>query len=195
MAQSTSAQASQPAEPPESRFLDLPAELRNDIYRHAILKDKKILVTTSGIDEPSLLRACKQIRDEALPIYYAENRFTLQIIDYKSDVVLSFERRERCQILRRHNIECEIRLRRVGTANWQNLREWLERFHARELRICIASGEKPLPPGVCGRDAIKHVIGSMFHLASKTRSLPWEEVDALLEDQHKMLVMLDGLWQ
>ena len=159
-----------------------------------MLKDERIPVTASGINEPPLLRACKEIRDEALPIYYAENSFAIHVTSYNSDVVLNFERRERCKILRRHNISCKFELLLVGSVNWQNLREWLKRLHARELVIGIASEKETLPFGAHGIKARIHIIGSMFRLAFKTQSLPWEDVDALLEDQHKMLAMLNARW-
>lgn len=59
-------------------FLLLPAEIRNKIYRNSLVEDPsanriRVLV------QPPLLRTNKQIRSEALAMYYGENRFVLYI--------------------------------------------------------------------------------------------------------------------
>ena len=68
-------------------FLSLPAELRNHIYELVVVKDEYEPIEIrdkaephdeSGEDErlqPSLSHACRQLRDEVLPIYYGRNRF------------------------------------------------------------------------------------------------------------------------
>ncbi|KAK7702636.1 hypothetical protein SLS64_009599 [Diaporthe eres] len=60
-------------------FLDLPAEIRNKIYRLAIVTTRPYgndnLV--SSLVPPALTLVNKQIFAEALPIYYAENSFYL----------------------------------------------------------------------------------------------------------------------
>ena len=81
------------AEHPESntcRILALPAELRNEIYRYAIIEDGQIEVTLEGPGEPELLRTCGEIRQEAITIYYTENHFVLQIEDWDGAPLLPF---------------------------------------------------------------------------------------------------------
>lgn len=57
-------------------FLDLPAELRNVIYRMVLPEEAEIDVSAlSRPKEPGLLAACRQIRDEGLDVYYGENQF------------------------------------------------------------------------------------------------------------------------
>lgn len=56
-------------------LLDLPAEIRNLIYRQALHKDGVI----KALKQPPLLCTNKQIRDEALPMYYADNKFFVSI--------------------------------------------------------------------------------------------------------------------
>ena len=48
------------------------------IYRLSLVKEKKLLL---GHEIPPLLRICKQIREEALGIYYAENSFGMLIMN------------------------------------------------------------------------------------------------------------------
>lgn len=64
----------------QSPLIELPAELRNNIYRKALLRDGEISVSSKeSPDEPALLATCRQIRSEVLPIYYGENNFVAVI--------------------------------------------------------------------------------------------------------------------
>ena len=64
----------------DSLLLKLPAELRNRIYRTALVSSDALDVTDKPRPtEPALLATCKQIRTEALGIYYSENSFLLSI--------------------------------------------------------------------------------------------------------------------
>ena len=56
----------------------LPAELRNKIYRYALVAANKVFQLTS-LRQPALLAACRQIRSEATPIFFAENTFDLHV--------------------------------------------------------------------------------------------------------------------
>ncbi|KAI7774082.1 hypothetical protein LA080_009285 [Diaporthe eres] len=57
-------------------FLSLPPEIRNIIYRQALVQYPFI----SSMSQPALLRTNKQIRAEAFEMYYAQNEFYLIMI-------------------------------------------------------------------------------------------------------------------
>ncbi|KAK4544940.1 hypothetical protein LTR36_003845 [Oleoguttula mirabilis] len=57
----------------QTSFLDLPAELRNDIYHLALTHDT--VTVTDRLIEPALLSTTRQIRRETLPIFYGANTF------------------------------------------------------------------------------------------------------------------------
>lgn len=68
-----------------SRLESLPGELRNRIYRYAVVEEGLVNAATCTnyerarkwqSNEPALASTCKQFRKEVLPIYYAENIFT-----------------------------------------------------------------------------------------------------------------------
>ncbi|KAF7194691.1 hypothetical protein HII31_03953 [Pseudocercospora fuligena] len=75
-------------------FLGIPAELRNRIYREALVPkadtDRDTISISPGYDdtlrelppEPPLLRTCKQIREEATSIYEQENQFFVELEDF-----------------------------------------------------------------------------------------------------------------
>ena len=62
-----------------------PAEIRNEIYRHAVVYDSPVDLfkidelgrVTRGTIRPALAKTSKQIQEEVLPIFYAENTFAL----------------------------------------------------------------------------------------------------------------------
>ena len=56
----------------------LPAELRNEIYRLVLVDDEPLDIERNAIAErTALLKACRQTREEASEIFYAENKFRL----------------------------------------------------------------------------------------------------------------------
>lgn len=62
-----------------SRLLNLPKELRLTIYTHALTSTTLIIPFSGHKPHPALLRTNKQIRSEAIPIYYKHNRFIARL--------------------------------------------------------------------------------------------------------------------
>ena len=62
-------------------LLGIPAELRNNIYRLALIKDKRIDISywQSEPTEPGLLQVCRQTRAESKEIYFKENKFFITV--------------------------------------------------------------------------------------------------------------------
>ncbi|KAM3422154.1 hypothetical protein BST61_g2524 [Cercospora zeina] len=92
--------AEQAEEHSKTSFLDLPAELRNNIYRLCLVAPGSVHIianpeteepridaqttfanTDSSLFAPGLLRSCKQIKHEAISILYGENVFHIQDLD------------------------------------------------------------------------------------------------------------------
>jgi len=68
-----------------SRFLALPAEMRNRIYRALLVADEPIEANCSNIKACiALLRTSKQIRAEATAIFYAENKSVATVSGHES---------------------------------------------------------------------------------------------------------------
>lgn len=60
-------------------ILKLPGELRNRIFRAVLIATEPIpMKHTTGPREPTFLAVCKQIRHEALDIWYEENDFSYE---------------------------------------------------------------------------------------------------------------------
>ena len=61
----------------ESRLLSLPPEIRNTIYRYALVQ-REISIRAPAFataEQPAVLQVNHQIRTEAIDIYYYENEF------------------------------------------------------------------------------------------------------------------------
>jgi hypothetical protein len=68
--------------PTSSRFTSkLPGELRNKIYRYALVSQDIDPLTAEGKGRTSLLRVNRQIRAEAITFYYGENSFATEVTD------------------------------------------------------------------------------------------------------------------
>lgn len=61
-------------------FLDLPPELRDQIYEAALV-EKKVCTGRPGqkFAQPALTRVSRQIREEALPVFYGMNAFQFEM--------------------------------------------------------------------------------------------------------------------
>ena len=62
----------------QSPLLNLPAELRNQIYSHVLVSPEDLEINKANITcRLPLLGACKQVRKGAGPIFYVENTFRI----------------------------------------------------------------------------------------------------------------------
>ncbi|KAJ9635226.1 hypothetical protein H2201_003240 [Coniosporium apollinis] len=68
---------------PANLLMRLPGELRNEIYRLVLVKKKTLRVTKDSIPkQPQLTRVSRQIRKEAISIFYRENEFMVHAWGY-----------------------------------------------------------------------------------------------------------------
>ncbi|KAK5127818.1 hypothetical protein LTR85_004934 [Meristemomyces frigidus] len=67
------------------RFLDLPPELRNRVYDDLVVTEAPLLpsacqhTSRPSAAQPDITRVCRQIRQEALPMFYGLNQFDVHI--------------------------------------------------------------------------------------------------------------------
>ncbi|EME81144.1 uncharacterized protein MYCFIDRAFT_208263 [Pseudocercospora fijiensis CIRAD86] len=59
------------------RFFDLPAEIRNYIYEHVVSKDSVLRLRCFVL--PGICRTSQQLRQESLPIFFAQNHFVAEV--------------------------------------------------------------------------------------------------------------------
>ncbi|RMY78732.1 hypothetical protein D0863_00526 [Hortaea werneckii] len=83
----------------DSKLLDLPPELRNNIYTYALATDDLIQIPASGKPtRPPLLQVCQQITADATLLYYSCNKFNISAgkrLKILRRWILSLEEKER----------------------------------------------------------------------------------------------------
>lgn len=110
----------------ESPLLDLPPELRNEIYRYTLHASDWLVVDGNMPEEPGLLSACRQIRTEASPIYYFENWFHIWINNYDGEVTWLL--RKKWWVYKRPLL-FRVEMQAFAKPNWPNLMKWLKEYH------------------------------------------------------------------
>ena len=103
-------------------FLDLPPEMRNRVYKLALIeKDEEIEVDATW-QPPALLSTCKQIRSETLHMAYQSNAFIFKITDCDASLFVAFDKHvESLPEELRDTVSYKIRL--FGR-DWDNLMVW-----------------------------------------------------------------------
>ncbi|KAF2173479.1 hypothetical protein M409DRAFT_15760 [Zasmidium cellare ATCC 36951] len=114
--------------PPEPSLLGIPGELRNIIYRYALLQDTMIKVSPATPSQPSLLWTTRQIRTEALPIFLAENTFKVDAWDMELTIPSNYTAHWLSKIAYKNFF---ITMR--GKKDWGNLKGWLGRYARHEV--------------------------------------------------------------
>lgn len=170
----------------ESRLLSLAPELRNRIYRFALLSSDRVVVQ-DHTKPPPLLEACHQIRTEAYAIYYRENIFLCRIFDLDASLLIRW-----CAIFPQYNntetpFGMRNRLCIQPSTNWDNLIIWLEAVFNNECTgpsIREAAAKRRT-------DAICALFLMTIRLR-KGKMYSWTEAKALLEDARAGFAALDS---
>lgn len=111
----------------------LPAELRNRIYRYALVTPNangETIVDHTNYAQSALLRTSRQLRHEASPVFYFENVFRFACPDFDCTTLVSFSRHYRryWSSPRAGKFKFEIGGQKRC---WKNLERWCRLVHAR----------------------------------------------------------------
>ena len=176
-----------PSSATSSPFMDLPGELKNRIYFYSLVKPDNVEITVLNwpTHQPALLKTCKQIRHEALSIFYNENKISANIDDWSPAV------KNAC-----HDLWARYELKTAqfshyftGNPNWENLLAWLKAFYLGDMKGISDVVNKT-------RALERKTIGVMFLMATTFRNngMPWESLREVLEAQRGLLLKGDGRW-
>ncbi|SMR64200.1 unnamed protein product [Zymoseptoria tritici ST99CH_3D1] len=177
--------------PQHSSLLELPKEIREEIYRLVVTQpDKWIDVHANGYARPALLQICKEIRSEAVPIFYSDtmHRFMMRTRDFDCSTVCLWRERSG------HLDRTEAMLRDANTnwsPHWKNLLDWLKKFHARKIEhavYCSAtnSGSQQLHE--------QALVGMTFSTATDLKDSPWEVLERVLASVRPLLIASNPRW-
>ncbi|KAK4496542.1 hypothetical protein PRZ48_012522 [Zasmidium cellare] len=181
------------------RLWKLPGELRNRIYRYVLLKPEdaagndRIIVDATGYDRPGVVSTCKQIRKETLKIFYSENAFHIEVINYNSSTLLRWESHLKpMRMQERGHLFVSVHLEdEVGW--WANLLLWLQRFHERKVRTRALAPEQVLKV-FNSKDAGTHLMGAMFMTVDEFRDQPWQRIEKHIQNFRPALIAVQEPW-
>jgi hypothetical protein len=171
-----------------SPFMDLPGELKNRIYFYALVRPDNIEITALNWPnhQPPLLKTCKQIRHEALSIFYNENRISANIDDWNPEV------KNACHDLwAYHDLKSgQFSHYFTGKPHWQNLLAWLKAFFLRDMKGISDVVNKD-------RALERKTVGMMFLMAVKAKEnrMLWKDLKEMLEGQRGLLNKGDRRWE
>jgi hypothetical protein len=159
----------EPEVQPPSQLLYLAAELRNKIYAYALSEDDRIIITAESIPEPALLFACKQIRKEAIGIYYDISTFKIEGQPCDSRPLVLYTRKTKSLLAQGKSPNRDIvanGLFERQAQDWTMLKVCLKRFHAGKCEY----GARP-PSQVSSKDSALKLVCSLFSMVDKMRKL------------------------
>ena len=170
----------------QSRLLSLPPEIRNTIYRYALVQGK-ISVRAPAFataEQPALLQVNRQIRTEAINIYYHENEFLWLVEDFDATATAMWQQSSEARAQASHIFEFE------GRRVWDNLFKWLKAFYSDET-----SGIGPVRLEQGGAEVVV-AASHMFEVVRELRSQgrEWEHIRPILECMRKAVGAYDAPW-
>jgi hypothetical protein len=170
---------------PDCLLFRLPGELRNAIYRFALVELEALKITKHAkTPQPGILQTCRQCRTEALAIYYQENVFAFGISHFDATVYIDW-----CQTSP-HRRWCKTNAYVSRSQNWANLLNWLHAYWRKECGGIVGNEE-----GKFNADA--KAATHLFAMVKKMRDgglLGWEDARELLEDAHAALAEIKPRW-
>jgi hypothetical protein len=159
----------------------LPPELRTLIYEFALCEATRILVL-SHVRQPAPLSTYRQIRTEALKIWYTQNHFKSHVVDCDAALLIAFHRHYRAVGV---NVHGETAV--GGGANWPNLMQWCQAVH---------EDKAPCPHFAAGSAPKCTVIGAALSVARQIRKdgRSWEECENVLAELRRVVGLSDSRW-
>lgn len=166
-------------------FLSLPPEMRNMIYRYALVEGDIFMDPT--MTQPAVLQLNRQIRSEAKQIYYQENNFYWALWANNAEKYIAW-----CTTSKqRRNAKCKWKLR--GPRNWANLLKWLEAFYNGECRAPSYCNEQ-MGRTKTGKTAATARLLLLTKKMKLDQKLEWKDVRGNLELVHESFCVLDRKW-
>lgn len=177
----------------EFPFLRLPGELRNMVYKHALVTDGKVNITREhGIPEPALLSTCKKIRKEAIGIFYHDNTFQLTARSHHPAVNLMWTRKVRSLRRQGGSIPRFPSTQHVGKRNWHNLKGMLREMHAGNIRFSWML--EPHTRGSTDRLEYSRFLPFLESMVEAMYYWSWQRAEGVIDTLRPCLIVLHTDW-
>ncbi|KAK5121096.1 hypothetical protein LTR85_005580 [Meristemomyces frigidus] len=162
-----------------SALLRLPAEIRNAIYGYALAEDE--IAVTAGLQQPPLLHICRQVRVEALGLWYTSNDFVIPIEDCDATLLVAFVGHLR--LVGHAGVDLPVML---GGKNWSNLQRWCRAIWSQQ---CVHH-----LPRYAEATEVEAVIIAAHDIAAQYVNEPWESCEQALENLGFVVGKFDSEW-
>ncbi|KAK4549859.1 hypothetical protein LTR36_005160 [Oleoguttula mirabilis] len=155
--------------------------------RYVLVEPSDIVIPHGSLPPPQagLLQTNKQVRKEAISIYYKENTFKFHLRDYDGTVLHKWAGKS--TLHRRAPVKMKTR----GSRNWVNLLKWLQWYYNREVN-------GPSPERMRTKEKDNYAVAQLFAMVCEMRKgelkLSWEQVEPLLERVHQVMAALEKGW-
>ncbi|CZT17439.1 uncharacterized protein RCC_03273 [Ramularia collo-cygni] len=186
------------------RFFDLPGELRNMIYRQAVVtSDEKnpIIVNATGYARSALLQTCKQAYSEAYRIHQLENIFEVPILDLDATAPIKFRdvmmfAKVRGVLHKKDTTPYVVVIwftaknKSEGVKLWPNLMVWLEYVHRGHnlLHKFFTRDAYRIYNGDPREMAIRFILDRMFQETIDRRRMHWSRVERIFQETARPLL-------
>lgn len=177
----------------KTTFLDLPAELRNQVYEQVLLEPDPMSIGTARWPrkEPALLHASRQIRNDCLGIWYQGNRFQTSVKNFNASLVVAWQKHTSAIALALKGtydeaadgrpLQIEIRRGR----NWKNMLKWCKTVH---------EGGSPNVQLTGQQVRTRRGVEALLKMAEAMRGVEWEKCSEALNATRKALAAYDAEW-
>ncbi|KAK3723934.1 hypothetical protein LTR37_001418 [Vermiconidia calcicola] len=177
-------------------LLAIPAEIRNAIFKQALVQSRSVQINSRPTRVPGLLGVCKQIRDETIKSFYTLNTFEVQLYSYNVYAVMPA-----LGVWHRYNAPLgnvnearaprhitNIDIVHTGRADWNNFVDWCKLIHAKSV---IRYG-KPILPGTSTE---RMMLTCLHDLVDDEQSRPWCEVEKTVQKFRDFLIGENPDWE
>lgn len=164
---------------PQASLLGLPGELRNEIFRLALLESEEIVIKRRRRSiEPGLLRTCAAVRGEARPIFCGENKFRATLRNMRPDQGLAH------WLWNNDTPGLVLHISNEGKPSWSALKRWVNAYW--EGRAVDLGRDEP--------SLLKRIRICMqaFSLVDDMPDAKWQDVEAALETFRKAVEIANG---
>ncbi|KJX99837.1 hypothetical protein TI39_contig350g00028 [Zymoseptoria brevis] len=193
-----------------SRLLDLPPELRTAIYdlvlntpelpvkpktksrkKPVIVDFRLVAVDSEGYNCPPLVSVSREVRHDALKLFYHSRTFSIAAPDFSDALIRRFHKNLKEGMgIRRKGMRFQVEI--SGLPNWKNLLKWLESNHSGTHSLRPKAQNEFLPIRKQRRD--EPAFLGMFAMAKEMRGQDWELLKRLLFAMRPGLVALNDKW-
>lgn len=165
-------------------LLELPAELRENIWEYCFTERMVVWIFQINEDdeeetdgEPSLLFTCRQIRNEALPIYYTSHDFAIECKDWSASKIIQLEAKCKAMgVLKK----VEIRLLIADYFEWPTIKLWSKHLHSGGTWF----PEDDMGAPIMVRDCL---FSGSLDIARNMQDSTWEACERVLESFFRTL--------